>query len=352
MGGEGGAGLSGAVIRAAGGRGEGAAPAARGDVLGRSIGGSSGRRGDDPVVAKIEKPEALRDIDGIVEAADAIMVARGDLGVELDLVEVPEIQKRLVEKAAEWGKPCIVATQMLESMIEAASPTRAEVSDVANAIFDGADAVMLSGETAVGRHPTLVVEMMRRIVEAAERRLCEVGAAPRPPRRLVESRYRTAALAHGACQIARDVGARLIVCWSQQGGTARYLSQNDCCIQIIAYSSDERQTRRMALLKGVTPRWMAVPESGSLAAWNRMVDEELLRGAGGRRRGSRSCWSRVARSGQQGATTALAVHFVGHDMMGVHGARGVACAGRGRCEEDYDGRSEAPHPRGGHCDGG
>ncbi|MBX3358840.1 MAG: pyruvate kinase [Phycisphaeraceae bacterium] len=273
-----------------------------------------------PVVAKIEKPEAVREIDSIVEAADAIMVARGDLGVELDLVEVPEVQKRLVAKAAEWGKPCIVATQMFESMIESATPTRAEVSDVANAIFDGADAVMLSGETAVGKHPDLVVETMRRVVEAAERQVVAAAVAPTPPRRLVESRYRTAALAHGACQIARDIGAILIVCWSQKGGTARYLSQYDSCIPILAYSSDERQTRRMALLKGVTPRWLEVTAGMTLAQWNRAVDDDLL-SHGWARQGEPVVLVAGCPLGEQGATTALAVHYVGNPMMGfmAHG---------------------------------
>ena len=205
-----------------------------------------------PIISKIEKPQAVANLDAIIDASDAIMVARGDLGVEMDIAQVPIVQKRILQRCQAWGKPCIVATQMLESMITAPGPTRAEASDVANAVFDGADAVMLSGETAVGKHPALVVETMRRIIAAAEARISELPSHASPPEKLIESRYATAALAHGAWHIAKDIGARLIVCWSQAGGTARYLSQNDFRIPIIAYSSSELAARRMALLKGVT----------------------------------------------------------------------------------------------------
>src|SRR6185369_16814678 len=127
----------------------------------------------------------------------------------------------------------------------------AEASDVANAIFDGADAVMLSGETAVGKHPALVVETMRRIVAAAEARIGQMPYQDSAPIKLVESRYATAALAHGAWHVAKDIGARLIVCWSQAGGTARYLSQNDFRVPIVAYTSSPQAARRMALLRNV-----------------------------------------------------------------------------------------------------
>jgi pyruvate kinase len=206
-----------------------------------------------PIISKIEKPQAVANLDAIVEASDAVMVARGDLGVEMDIAQVPIVQKRILQRCQAWGKPCIVATQMLESMITAPIPTRAEASDVANAIFDGADCVMLSGETAVGKHPALVVETMRRIIAAAESRIAETPYTDTAPEKLVESRYATAALAHGAWHLAKDIGAKLIICWSQAGGTARYLSQNDFRIPIIAYTSSPHAARRMALLKGVTP---------------------------------------------------------------------------------------------------
>ncbi|MEO0482372.1 MAG: pyruvate kinase [Planctomycetota bacterium] len=228
------------------------------------------------VVAKVEKPQAVRRIDEIAAASDAVMVARGDLGVEMDLAEAPPTQKRILAACHEWGKPAIVATQMLESMIEAGSPTRAEATDVANAIFDGADCVMLSGETAVGKRPALVVETMRRICTVAEGASHEFGAKFSAPKALVESRYRTAALAHGAYHIARDLDAKLIVCWSQNGGTARYLSNHPFSAPVIAYTSNERATRRMALLSGVTPLLAAPPESGRLSAWCAQIDEDLL----------------------------------------------------------------------------
>jgi pyruvate kinase len=268
-----------------------------------------------PVIAKIEKPQALKAIDDIVDAADGIMVARGDLGVEMDLAEVPIVQKRLIAACDDWGKPCIVATQMLETMITSATPTRAEVSDVANAVLDGADAVMLSAETASGKHPALVVETMRRVVEAAERRLTELSATPSPSGRLKQSRYRTAALAHGAWHVARDVGARMIVCWSQEGGTARYLSQTGPTIPIVAYSSDERQVRRMTLLRGVIPRTMAVPPTGTLAEWNALVEADLL-ALGWLNPGDPVVLVAGKPLGIKGATSSVAVHYTGNKTTG------------------------------------
>jgi pyruvate kinase len=270
-----------------------------------------------PIVAKIEKPQAVADIDAILEASDAVMVARGDLGVEMDLAQVPVIQKKLIAKAHEWGKPCIVATQMLETMTENAAPTRAEASDVAHAIFDDADAVMLSGETAVGRNPVLVVETMRRIVAAAEESTSTWGPAPSPPQRLIESRYRTAALAHGAWYTARDLGAKLVVCSSQRGGSARYLAQNGMAIPIVAYSSDERETRRMALLKGVTPVFSQPPASGTLADWNRQVDAELI-ARGWAKQGDPVVLLAGRPLGSHGATNTMAIHYVGNTFTGFY----------------------------------
>jgi pyruvate kinase len=268
-----------------------------------------------PVVAKIEKPQALLEIDAIVEASDAIMVARGDLGVEMDLAQVPVVQRTLIAKADEWGKPCIVATQMLETMIENAIPTRAEASDVAHAVFDGADAVMLSAETATGKHPALVVETMRRIVLASEEKLRETCTAPSPPSRVIETKYRTAALAHGAWYVARDLGAKIVVCWSQRGGAARHLSQTGFCIPIIAYSSDVRETRRMALLRGVTPVCSPVPQGGSLAAFNELVDRDLVE-RGWAKQGDPIVIIAGRPLGEHAAANTIAVHYVGNPMMG------------------------------------
>lgn len=229
------------------------------------------------VIAKIERPQAVRDIQSIVAEADGIMVARGDLGVEMDIAQVPIAQKRILSACQSWGRPSIVATQMLETMIEHPTPTRAEASDVANAIFDGADCVMLSGETATGRHPALVVETMRRIVAAAEARQHEEPPRAGNPSQLAVLHHRTAAVAHGAWHVAHDVGASLIACWSQNGGTARYLSQNDFRVPIVAYSSSARATRRMALLAGVTAVRADPPASGLVADWVEFVNEDLVR---------------------------------------------------------------------------
>lgn len=268
-----------------------------------------------PVIAKIEKPQAVADLDAIVDAADAVMVARGDLGVEMDIAQVPIVQKQILARCSDWGKPCIVATQMLETMIESATPTRAEASDVANAVFDGADAVMLSAETAVGKHPPLVVETMRRIIGAAEARLAQLPPQESPPARLIESRYATAALAHGAWQLARDIGARLIICWSQSGGTARYLSQNDFRIPIVAYSSSETATRRMALLKGVTPIHAAPPRSGKLSDFTDMAEADML-ARGWVEQGEPMILLAGKPLGQTKATNSLAILYTGDPTGG------------------------------------
>jgi len=206
-----------------------------------------------PVIAKIETPQAVANIDDILAHAAAIMVARGDLGVEMDLAQVPMVQKRLVARAQDFGRPCIVATQMLESMIESASATRAEVSDVANAILDGADAVMLSGETAVGKYPVLAVDTMRRVAMATEEAIRQSPPTARPPSVAQSRRDTVAALAHGAWVMARDIGAEVIAVWSHTGGTARHLSRNGFRTPILAFSTDERSIRRMNLLYGVMP---------------------------------------------------------------------------------------------------
>ncbi|HYE62695.1 MAG TPA: pyruvate kinase [Phycisphaerales bacterium] len=230
-----------------------------------------------PVIAKIEMPQAVANLDKIVDAADGIMVARGDLGVEMDIAKVPVVQKQILAACDLYGKPCIVATQMLETMIESSTPTRAEASDVANAIYDGADAVMLSAETATGKHPALVVETMARIIACTEAQLRSQPLPATPPSRLSAAHRGTAALAHGAWSIARDLNAKLVACWSENGGTARYLSQNRFNIPILAYSSSEHATRRMLLLRGVTPVCCKPPGAGTLSEWNAAVDEYVLK---------------------------------------------------------------------------
>jgi pyruvate kinase len=222
----------------------------------------TGRSGVEiPIIAKIERPEAIDSIDAIIDRADAVMVARGDLGVELDMAQVPLIQKDVIRRCNLANKPVIVATQMLQSMVEALNPTRAEVSDVANAIFDDADAVMLSGETAVGRHPAVAVAAMAHIARVAESAM--LAEAPRVERWLpgASGRSQKTALAQGACMMAHRVQARAMAVWCRTGELARMLSRLRPVAPIIAVTSDPVLRRRMNLLHGVMPRLMQVPNS-------------------------------------------------------------------------------------------
>jgi pyruvate kinase len=214
------------------------------------------------LIAKIEKAEAVSQIDSILDAADGLMIARGDLGVEMDVAEVPIIQKDLVRRCRVAGKPVIVATQMLQSMIEQASPTRAEVSDVANAIFDGTDAIMLSGETSVGKFPQAAVHTMTHVAEVTEQYL--ITSPNGPPGGLKPTGITlkfSAAVAHGVWQIVQDLNIKLVVIWSQTGATAQIFSKNRFPQPIVALSSDHHALRRMALLYGVVPLEMAPPSS-------------------------------------------------------------------------------------------
>jgi pyruvate kinase len=211
------------------------------------------------VIAKIEKAEAIQDIEAIIESADGLMVARGDLGVEVDLARVPIIQKDLIRRCQTAGKPVIVATQMLQSMIEQASPTRAEVSDVANAIFDGTDAVMLSGETSIGRFPVGSVHMMNHVAQETEAYLAQSEVVEEPVLRLT-ARQLSAAVARGVWQIVRELPVRLVIIWSQTGATARIFSKNRFPIPILALSNSPAALRRMALQYGVLPHPMDRPQ--------------------------------------------------------------------------------------------
>lgn len=205
------------------------------------------------IIAKIEKREALDRLDEIVAEADGIMVARGDLGVEIDVAEMPLEQKRIIAKCQDFHKPVIIATQMLDSMHENLRPTRAEVTDVANAILDGADACMLSGETAIGKHPTAAVSMMNRIAMATEASM--VG---RPLRAAGDQRADglhevTSAVVHGAGEMAHTLGAKLVVVASHSGRTALALSQQRSFVPTIGVSIEEKTLRKMCLYWGVTP---------------------------------------------------------------------------------------------------
>ncbi len=229
-----------------------------------------------PVIVKVEKPQAVENLEAIIDATDAVMVARGDLGVEMDVAKVPVIQKYILKKCNEQGKPCIVATQMLESMIEVPSPTRAEASDVANAVFDGCDAVMLSGETAVGKFPDIAVETMQRIIKVTEARMDEMAHAQGVAIDLKEYPFRSAALARGVWHMAEELQAKAVVVWSQAGGMARYLSQNNFRVPIFAYTSSPIGSRRMALFGGVTPILTKPPAGGKLREWTDEVENMLM----------------------------------------------------------------------------
>jgi pyruvate kinase len=206
---------------------------------------------DVPVIAKLEKPQALDQLEAILEVSDGVMVARGDLGVEMPPEKVPVIQKYVIRRAAEWRKPVIIATQMLESMIENPRPTRAEASDVANAIFDGTDAVMLSGETASGKYPREAVCMMAKIVVEAENNMTDFTQ----PRRRREQRGLSISetICESVAHAAEDLHMAAIAVFTETGNTARMISKYRPQSQIYAFSHVPAVCNRMNLLWGVQP---------------------------------------------------------------------------------------------------
>ncbi len=198
-----------------------------------------------PVIAKLEKHEAIQSLDDILAAADGVMVARGDLGLELPLERVPLLQKEIIRSANERGVLVITATQMLESMVTSPRPTRAEASDVANAVLDGTDAVMLSAETAIGRYPLRSVEMMARIAREAETAL---GRVPAPVRRTYAH-----ALSVAACDLAREAGVAAIVALTKSGYSAQLLSKGRPNVPIFAFTESSAVYRNLNLWWGVQP---------------------------------------------------------------------------------------------------
>ncbi len=204
-----------------------------------------------PIIAKIEKHEAAGRMDEIIDVADGIMVARGDLGVEMSPEEVPIIQKKAIGKAMRKGKPVITATQMLSSMIENLRPTRAEVSDVANAIFDGTDAVMLSGETAIGNYPVESVEMMARVIEKTEDYIDYAGELGN--KRKWAQKNVTDAIGFAACELARGLKAKVIITSTQSGNTARRVSKYRSAEQIAAVTPENEVARQLTVSWGVVP---------------------------------------------------------------------------------------------------
>jgi len=230
---------------------------------------------DTPVIAKLEKPEAIGNLAAILRAADGVMVARGDLGVEMSPERVPVVQKTIIARAREFRKPVITATQMLESMTENPRPTRAEASDVANAVFDGSDAVMLSAETATGKYPVEAVSMMARIIEEAESSITEF-ARPAPQEQLKVAET----VAELVCHASRELHMKLIAVFTHSGFTARLVSRYRPLVPIIAFSPVAETRRRMALIWGVRPRNIRdIQKIDGLAAVaeKRLVEERLVR---------------------------------------------------------------------------
>jgi pyruvate kinase len=256
-----------------------------------------------PVIAKVEKPQAVDALEEIIDAFDSIMVARGDLGVELPLEAVPIVQKRAVELSRRMAKPVIVATQMLESMISSPIPTRAETSDVANAVLDGADAVMLSGETSVGEYPVQTVRTMARIVESTEdhglERIAPLGTKPRTL---------GGAITLAAVEIAEFTEASYLCVFTESGDSARRMSRLRHGLPIIAFTPNEATRRRMALTWGV--RSFLVERKTHTDELFSQVDDVLLEN-GLAAPGDRVIVTAGSPPGIEGSTNDLRVHRVG-----------------------------------------
>jgi pyruvate kinase len=257
-----------------------------------------------PVIAKLEKPEAVENLEAIVEAFDGIMVARGDLGVELPLERVPLVQKRAVQAARERSKPVIVATQMLESMIEASRPTRAEASDVANAVLDGADAVMLSGETSVGKFPIAAVRTMDRIIDAVESDELRVPDLKRA------SRSRSGAIVRAAKDVGEAMEVSALAAFTSTGNTAQRLAALHTRLPILAFTTDARVRSRLALSWGVET--FLVPAVTHTDDMVRQVDFSLL-SIGRLREGDRVVVVAGSPPNTAGSTNLVRVHEVGTD---------------------------------------
>jgi pyruvate kinase len=255
-----------------------------------------------PVIAKLEKPEAVENLDAIVEAFDGIMVARGDLGVELALEQVPLVQKRAVQAARERNKPVIVATQMLESMIENSRPTRAEASDVANAVLDGADAVMLSGETSVGKYPIGAVRTMERIIAAVEDEEVHV------PQLVRTSRQRAGAIVRAAKDIGETLDVAALAAFTLTGKTAHRLAALHTRLPILAFTTDPRVRSRLALSWGVET--FLVPEVSHTDDMVGQVDFSLL-SIGRLREGDQVVVVAGSPPNTAGSTNLVRVHEVG-----------------------------------------
>ncbi|HEY5836895.1 pyruvate kinase [Streptomyces sp.] len=259
-----------------------------------------------PVIAKIEKPQAVENLAGIVDAFDGIMVARGDLGVEMPLEAVPMVQKRAVTLARRNAKPVIVATQMLDSMIDNSRPTRAEASDVANAVMDGTDAVMLSGETSVGKYPIETVKVMSRIVAAAEEELLSSGLPPLTERN--KPRTQGGAVARAAAAMGDFLDATFLVAFTQSGDTVRRLSRYRSPIPVLAFTPEPATRSQLNLTWGVET--FLGPMVQTTDEMVRQVDEELLR-IGRCKKGDVVIITAGSPPGMPGTTNLVRVHRIG-----------------------------------------
>jgi pyruvate kinase len=262
-----------------------------------------------PVLAKIEKPQAVERLEEIVDAFDGIMVARGDLGVELPLERVPLVQKRAVDLALRSAKPVIVATQMLESMISAPRPTRAEASDVANAVLDGADALMLSAETSVGAYPIASAETMVRIISTVEAdTLTGLALSSSPPRTM------GGAIARAAAEVGQHVDAKYLIAFTQTGDTARRLARYRSPIPLLAFTPVPGVRSQLALTWGVETFLVSeVEHTDEMVA---QVEKELL-GNGRCQVGDRVVIVAGSPPGIPGSTNAMRVHRMGDVAAGV-----------------------------------
>ena len=203
-----------------------------------------------PVIAKIEKWEALENLDKIIDTFDGVMVARGDLGVEIPQEQVPLMQKKIISAANKAGKPVIIATQLLETMIKSPTPTRAEISDIANAIFDGADALLVTGETAIGKFPQKVIEVLNKVIIETERTI-DFNNMLQP---IGHEHYTADAISHATCQIANDMNIGVILSLTHSGSTARMIARYKPPADIIALTPVEKTYRQLSIIWGVTPK--------------------------------------------------------------------------------------------------
>ncbi len=258
-----------------------------------------------PVIAKLEKPEAVENLEAIVAAFDAVMVARGDLGVELPLEEVPLVQKRAIQVARQYAKPVIVATQMLESMIGNSRPTRAEASDVANAVLDGADAVMLSGETSVGEYPIEAVRTMARITSRVEQ---DAGSSAPP---LIHApRTKGGVISYAARDIGERLDAKALVAFTSSGDTVRRLARLHSPLPLLAFVTEPELRSQLALTWGTET--FIVPPTDSTDDMIRQVDQALL-GLGRYQRGDLVIIVAGAPPGTVGSTNLIHIHRIGEN---------------------------------------